>query len=128
MHTSYKDIFDRIKEEPKWFDEYAVPRYNIFSPDQCANIYANIVKLILIECQSCERPFFVCMSYAHYEKSSKRFDLNLYGDPPNIGCCLVGPMQNSISRKITEYWEKDYSNNGLWVRHSNLEIEVRNPV
>lgn len=62
MNHSYEDIRSRIDEEPRWFDEDAVPRYCAFSPRETANIYADEVVLAEIACQGCGRPFHVCFS------------------------------------------------------------------
>jgi hypothetical protein len=62
MHHHYHDITSRISENPKWWDEHAVPRYSDFAPNECADIYADEVALIEISCQSCGRRFLVAMS------------------------------------------------------------------
>lgn len=62
VHHHYDDIRERIDEGPKWFDEYAVPRYSDFTPDETANIYADEACLTLIECQGCGTEFQVAFS------------------------------------------------------------------
>ena len=57
MLQHYEDIFSRIAEPPRWFDEQGVPRYCEFAPDRIANIHAQECALLAIECQSCGRPF-----------------------------------------------------------------------
>ena len=40
MNTEYDDIRALIAEPPRWWDEFAVPRYCDFHPRRAANIYA----------------------------------------------------------------------------------------
>jgi hypothetical protein len=61
MLHDYKDIRDRIDEEPKWFDTHGVPRYCEMSPRECPNIYADFVIFVDIKCQGCEERFNVEM-------------------------------------------------------------------
>lgn len=74
MNNSYDDIRQRIKEEPKWWDEEAVPRYCDFAPRETANIYADDCCLVLIECQGCRRPFHVCFSETRQGRFSRARD------------------------------------------------------
>jgi hypothetical protein len=62
MHESYDDIRSRIQEEPKWWDEHAVPRYCDFSPDKCADIYCDEAALVEIACQNCGTHFLVAFT------------------------------------------------------------------
>lgn len=71
MHTCYNDILSRVSEDPKWFDEHAVPRYCEFSPDECADIYARQVCLLLAECQNCAREFHDHFESAEPEKKTR---------------------------------------------------------
>ena len=126
MNLYYSDILERIHEPPVWFDEHAVPRFNLFTPYQCANIYASQVVLFLIECQSCKREFLVAMSWAkHDEKSSLADDVKSqqlnYGDPPNVDCCQSGPTMMSVPRRVLEFWTQDRD----WKRVPELEINVK---
>ena len=125
MHRYYKDILSRISEQPKWFDEYAVPRYCDFEPNKCANIYTNECALVLIQCQACHHKFQVCFSEKpfSYGKIWKRIQSKEmhYGDPPNIECCAEGLAMTSESIRVLEYWKKvDYE----WVRNSSFEINL----
>jgi hypothetical protein len=52
MNTEYDDIRALTAEPPKWWDEFAVPRYCDFRPRSAANIYAREAALLLIECQA----------------------------------------------------------------------------
>jgi hypothetical protein len=68
MHHDYQDIRSRIAEEPKWFDEHAVPRFNNFEPSEIANIYAEECALVLIKCQNCDHEFKVAFSFGTLDK------------------------------------------------------------
>lgn len=115
MKPSYEDIVSRIKEEPLWFTQKGVPRYIKFHPDHRSNIYADAVKLIRIKCQFCEKNFLVelCSKEGSTDFASVRFKENLYGDPPNVSCCIGGPTATSTFIDVVESWE--LSNNGRWV-------------
>jgi len=62
MHHSYCDIRNRIGEEPTWWDENAVPRYQPFRPQECANIHAVEAALVLITCQDCGKEYRVAFT------------------------------------------------------------------
>src|SRR5262249_15783593 len=62
MHHSYCDIRNRIGEEPTWWDENAVPRYQPFRPQECANIHAAEAALVLITCQDCGKEYRVAFT------------------------------------------------------------------
>jgi hypothetical protein len=53
MKQNYRDIMDRIDEEPKWFDVFGVPRYEepLIPPHLMGRI----------RCQSCHREFYVAL-------------------------------------------------------------------
>ena len=126
MNRCYSDILSRIPEEPKWFDENAVPRYCEFEPKQCSNIYADERVLFLICCQACQHEFKVCLSRYHLDEGPEIKDLIQsgdlhYGDPPNIECCAIGLSMSSDSVKVLEYWKKE---NWDWVRDTSLEVEL----
>jgi len=119
MHCSYDDIRERIQEPPKWFDEFAVPRYCEFSPKKVANIHAREVVLVLIRCQHCEKKFEVSFTELNlidelWDRSTRKKLKNIsdliedgtlrYGDPPNVGCCGSGPTMNSVAIRVLEYW------------------------
>lgn len=59
-----------------------------------------------------------------------------YGDPPNTGCCDIGPTMTSLSLRVIEYWTRynqAYVNNGVitdyeayrkWERDPKLEVDL----
>jgi hypothetical protein len=123
MNTEYDDIRSRIAEPPKWWDEFAVPRYCDFHPRRAANIYAREAALLLIECQACGTKFRVCMSAGRGVAEVIGAGSIHYGDPPNIRCCEAGPTMNCVDVRILEYWRRpDFD----WIRDAALEIELRN--
>jgi hypothetical protein len=129
MHQYYKDILDRISEAPAWFDDYGVPRFGAFSPQQLSNVYAKEAALAEVYCQHCGRMFKVALT-DHF--TSKRFGLSdeirlgrvHYGDPPNVHCCAAGPTMNSVMRRIIEYWSRDYEVSSDWQRDPAFEGPV----
>jgi len=64
MHNNYSDITNLIEEQPKWWDENGVPRYETFHPNLLPDIYADEAVLYLIECQNCKREFEVAESFS----------------------------------------------------------------
>lgn len=126
MHRYYEDILKRINEPPKWFDEFAVPRFDEFEPTACADIYAKQVVLARIACQNCHRPFDVCFSWARLDDSPNLESLVhskslAYGDPPNIRCCDCGPTMSSDTERVLQFWEHT---NWEWRRRPELEIAI----
>lgn len=149
MKASYIDIRKKIKEEPRWFDENGVPRYDKFSPDLSPNIYAEEVVLVEIACQNCEKRFFVEMNWSKYSsilrgskgkslkeiekesfkervkswlKDKKCFPLH-YGDPPhhNLGeNRCVGETENCYDLRIVEFWRRKFE----WRRLRRYEVEL----
>lgn len=127
MKHYYKDILKKIAEEPAWFDEHGVPRYEPFAIDCIANIYANEVALCEIACQNCGHVFIVAISqdifeemeYGHklHEEIVKDGEL-AYGDPPNVMCCLSGPTMTSEFKRVVEFWALEHS---MWVRKPEYE-------
>lgn len=118
MKQNYIDIMSRIPEEPKWFDENGVPRYDTFRPWDVANIYWNQAVLMKVACQGCDKTFHVAMTARKEEDSLKDKIANgslHYGDPPNVDCCS-GNSMNSIPLGIEEFHEKQ-----------NFEVK-RNPL
>jgi len=122
MHHHYKDIIEAAGREPLWWDEHGVPRFVEFGVKQNANIYADEVVLLRIECQSCHAEFDVCMSSSFIERCFQHHAWGHpvrtlaeqivhsqihYGDPPNSGCCGVGATMNSIPRQVLQYWTRD---------------------
>ena len=124
MNNEYFDIRDRIAEPPKWWDEFAVPRYCDFGPRRAANIYAREAALVLIECQCCGRQFRVCMSGRSGEIADEIRSGSLhYGDPPNVRCCPGGPSMNCIDLRVIEYWRRNKDLD--WERDASLETALR---
>jgi len=122
MNNRYADILDIIPDEPKWWDEHAVPRYCDFSPRENANIYADEVVLMLIQCQDCEKEYKVCLSLSTmgrfnradpekpYPSLAERIETREihYGDPPNNcgeGCC-AGATMSSVPVRVLEFWRR----------------------
>jgi hypothetical protein len=153
MHCHYKDILKLADKAPKWFDENAVPRFCAFAPDECANIYADEVVLLLIRCQNCHHPFRVCISTSHSERMIQTVRMRAwgetldpskkveeigplatriqglhYGDPPNISCCPAGPTMGSDPIKVIEFWDRldpmDRRGNREWKRRRELEVRL----
>lgn len=152
MHHHYDDILSRIAEAPQWFDEHAVPRFGPFAPGLCADIYADEVVLLAIECQACRQSFNVAMSQnratrimrEHRRREMRHsdaapapdIDMSLagavrtraihFGDPPNIGCCPAGPTMNSEPRRVLQFWRRS-KDHFSWERDASLEIELSCP-
>jgi hypothetical protein len=136
MNNDYTDIRRRIPEEPKWFDEHAVPRYDDFHPSRVADIYAREAVLARITCQGCGRPFNVAFSANvltfHPEPKSlasliKAKDLH-YGDPPNIQCCPADPTMNSEPQHVLEYWRRGTKEEEKWfewIRDPAFELLIQ---
>lgn len=145
MRYDYADIRSKIPEDPHWFDEYAIPRYCIFEPDSCADIYAEEAVLAEVTCQGCGHVFKVAFSQGRmrrFKRDNRTLAMDIqekqlhYGDPPNVGCCIAGPTMNSEPRRVIEYWSRHdsrYLNEGIvqdvkayfqWVRNPSLEIDI----
>jgi hypothetical protein len=126
MKFSYDDIRNRIAEEPKWWDEDGVPRYNDFNPRDTGR-YGLATVLFLIKCQRCARQFTVAQTYSQLDRAKHMATLREqieghtlhYGDPPNVYCCPAGPSMNSVPMKTLEYWERD--DRHQWTRVAELE-------
>lgn len=144
MHHHYHDITSRIAQEPLWYDEHAVPRYDVFKPGDVADIYADEVALVEIACQNCGAHFLVAFSASiamtHVHKlmrgaadntpieqaplaSSIRDGSLHYGDPPNAGCCPAGPTMNCEDLRVCEYWRKNLKTYE-WERDPTLEVQL----
>lgn len=125
MHHGYEDIRSRIPEAPTWYDQFGVPRYGAFSPNQAPNIYADQVCLAEVICQQCDRRFQVQFSSSEglsddsLEKLINERDLR-YGDPPNHGC--VGDSMSSIPLRIIEFWRKPIAVGATFGRISGVGI------
>lgn len=133
MLESYRDITSKLGY-PEWFDEHGVPRYCAFHPRKCANKYADEAVLIKVRCQGCGEPFRVAITTSRLDRymlDKKEFRPSLksridnlhYGDPPNYGCCAVGPTMNSETVGVIEFWQ--YLNHlhtgDGWERRYDLE-------
>lgn len=141
LHTSYEDILDLTNEEPRWWDENAVPRFIRFKPNHISNIYADECVLFLIRCQDCGQEYRVCMSsdkvarfdqVAYQLGKEEPFYPSLaqlvesrrlhYGDPPNA-CkkCVAGATMNSVPVRTIEFWRRGDKNNLFqWVQVPEL--------
>ena len=129
MHQHYRDILNRIREEPEWFDEGGVPRFDVFSPRDLNNIYAGEAALAEVSCQGCGHEFRVALTDRFTEKRFSLSDEILlgrvhYGDPPNIRCCHTGPTMNSIMHGILEYWSRDHEVSFDWLRDPTFEGRI----
>lgn len=132
MNACYADILDRIAEAPKWFDEHAVPRFDLFEPNKIANIYAYECALLLIACQSCGREFEVAMSRdaMDFTRGAEALAMQIakkaihYGDPPNVHCCASGPTMNCDDIRVLEYWHSDADTGHEWKREPSCEVSV----
>jgi hypothetical protein len=125
MHASYHDIRKRIAEEPLWFDENGVPRYDKFEPHAVANIYANSIALVWIGCQRCGTKVAVAMASGFGElplRGAIKDETLHYGDPPwhedENGESCVGNTMNCEDEVVLQYWERDRSE---WVRVREFE-------
>ena len=120
MNHHYRDITDKLGD-PQWWDEYGVPRYCPFAPNEVADIYAHQVALLEILCQGCGRSFRVAMSSGRLETPLSRriSDHSIhYGDPPNAGCCPDGAAMNSEPQRIIEFWTRERAE---WERQPKWE-------
>ena len=131
MHCDYSDIRNLIKNPPCWWDENSVPRYCDFRPECVADIYADEAALVEIACQACEHKFEVAFSRSReqgwnpsaflYEQIEKK--AIHYLDPPNIGCCEVGPAMSSVPKRVLQYWSR-LNTSREWRRDRRFEICV----
>jgi hypothetical protein len=137
MHHHYGDIRSLAAEPPQWWDEYAVPRYCAFTPDEVANVYAHEVALVEIACQNCGARFAVAWSRSRHQmgedetghvwvREARPFDpLRFhFGDPPNAGCCDAGPTMNCEDLRVLQSWRRE---NFVWVRQPEKEIRLDEP-
>jgi hypothetical protein len=147
MHARYDDILSRIPEEPQWWDEHAVPRFCLFEPRLCADIHCSEAVLAEIACQNCGKLYRVALSRGEWvaEQKGRRLCDDIvsstlhYGDPPQ-GCCNTGASENSIPRRVVEYWRRHHPENldasanprrvidskayHEWRRDPSFEIEI----
>lgn len=128
MNRDYNDIKSRLGQ-PLWYDEYAVPRYDKFSPDQCG-IYDHQVALLEIRCQSCGELFRAASTWNRLDclwndrapviaplPSHDGWTSFHYGDPPSHSC--TGDTMNSEPVRVVEFWQRiDFE----WQRNKAEEI------
>lgn len=133
MRYCYEDILERAGP-PKWFDEFGVPRYCVFRPENVANVFACEAALVCVACRECCQTFNVAFSRPNLSpvRSSSIAeditDLRLtYGTPPNVKCCSKGAFVSSVALCSLEYWRKSNSREG-WVRDRRFEVEFILPV
>ncbi|HSN25511.1 MAG TPA: hypothetical protein VLT45_04475 [Kofleriaceae bacterium] len=141
MLRSYSDILDRCGT-PLWYDGNGVPRYVPFHPDH-TGVYDQIVALVEIACQDCDRRFQVAIEFDRLRLMTNRVELpapndpalvtrlaNLlhFGDPPRHrddvagNACVAGDTMNSCPRRVIEFWEqRDFE----WQRRPEFEREIR---
>lgn len=137
MHNSYRDITDKINEQPKWYDENGVPRYCEFHPSWLANIYAAEAALVRVACQACHKEFSVGMAWYMWDDFKARDEFVPhplaeqiknktlhYGDPPNAGCCPAGPTMNCDDLYIEQFWRRDETTNHEWRREIDMELAL----
>lgn len=115
MHHRYEDITSRIAEPPTWYDEHGTPRYGVFHPSHCPDIYTTQVVLLRIACADCHERFDVEIHAGLFEEL-KPMKLH-YGDPPSHGC--VGDSMNCDDLAVLQVWHKPFP--GEWVRHPEME-------
>ena len=118
MHSSYSDIMSRIDTPPLWYDENGVPRYDVFTPHLCPDIYAQQVVLLQIECQDCKRPFTVEMHGDVFHALRHPHKLH-YGDPPFHDC--AGATMNCNDLAVLEVWVQSHNTPMKWQRRPDLE-------
>jgi hypothetical protein len=109
MKQKYSDIMSRISAQPLWWDSNGVPRYDEFSYHMRFDTYADEVVLLRIACQACAKEFDAEVSWSRLSKrpSMSSETKNIwYGDPPNVGCCSVGPTMSSISLHVIQFWKR----------------------
>lgn len=136
MLGDYRDILALTPEDPKWWDDYGVPRYCDFEPSM-ARPYADECCLLLIACQACRREFQVSISLSRMDRLSLADPSTLkptlaelveaskigYGDPPFVGCCGVGYAMNSVPVRVLQFWRRPRAGGG-WERVPELEKDV----
>ena len=117
MKQSYPDIIALSATPPNWYDVNGTPRYATHHPEFCPDIYADIVALIYVECQSCGRQFAVQVHSGHGARFAGGDVLRLeYGDPPsheddgNGGSCVAGDTMTAIPMHLIEYWVRTHGN------------------
>lgn len=129
MKNNFADILALTDQEPKWYDENGTPRFAEFSPELCPNIYADTVFLMYIQCQYCQRGFYVEMHSTVFSPLPRHPKHLHYGDPPPHGC--VGDTMNCMDIRIVQAWrrlpiEKVVESLGdeVWERVKELEVAM----
>jgi hypothetical protein len=132
VFTEYKDILEKIAEPPRWWDENRVPRYVDFAPWYIADIYSDEAALIEIACFGCLTIYRLACSMLHFDAPQRaglpvadaiRSGDLLMSDPPNTGCCRIGPSTGCYNLRVLEYWCR--RNQGRdWTRDPSLEIDL----
>ena len=117
MHSRFADILERITEAPSWYDSNGTPRYGVFSPRACPDIYSDTVVLLQIACQACEKKFLVEMHAGWWGGPFNPKKLH-YGDPPIHDC--VGDTMNCEDLVVVQAWHRVDE----WERHVELEGEI----
>lgn len=131
MLPDYEDIRSRITEPPKWFDRHGVPRYCDPIPNECSNIYANVVVFYRIRCQACGEKFVVESVEDSMQRAMRPERLSLldiihsralhYGDPPRHGDGCGGDTMNCEDERVMAVWVKQPENRFDWVRLSQYD-------
>jgi hypothetical protein len=137
MHNGYYDITSKMSEDPQWWDENGVPRYDKFHPKHCPDIYADVVVLYLIECQSCRRKLKVSLSHrflnllgisrqtastscSEHDMAELKLDNWSFGDPPIHGCSGGGETMTSDTIAVLEVWHRNFPRHD-WIREYEFE-------
>lgn len=130
MLPDYSDITDAAGE-PLWWDAHGAPRYRPFHPNTLG-VYDHLALHVLIECQSCARPFPVGEGWHRVgmviDPATRRVswvertlaDVATgyhYGDPPFHDC--GGSSENCVDRRILSAWTRIVG--GVWTRDPDVE-------
>ncbi len=134
MLRTYADIIDKLGQ-PQWWDDNGCPRYCEFTPDACG-VYDNVVALIEIACQDCDRRFRVVVSYDRLQlhrlaeqgkahghpvfPDAEDIRAFHFGDPPPHGC--IGDTMNCDTYRVLEFWQKPEKGWGDWERAPEYEV------
>jgi len=133
--TSYQDITSKLGE-PQWYDEYKVPRYSEFTPNQIAEIYADEAALVLAQCEHCHKQFKIAFSSDLLESMSAPYNAlknhilknDMYcGSPPNDTCFDPAAFPYGLMPiKVPEYWCISPQTK-QWERDSTYEVPLQDP-
>lgn len=135
MKAAYDDIKNAINMEPLWYDQNGVPRYAEFGPEMAPDIYAREVVLLRIECQACQKRFWVEMHSCDWPpeipmisddindwlaegRAPEWFPIH-YGDPPIHDCPGAGNVMNCEDLYIAQFWKRGKEG---WYRVPELEV------